>query len=313
MSKAYEEFMVYELENSGDRNKLDIKQEELQNSLNPEAVTIIVREDLRRIFIWKGAKSSVRKRFISSRVAQQLQKELIDDSRYHRCKIVSIDQGDELQEFLNAFKLESMEVTERLPDMRYIRNIERDMREQVGKVINGNATSNEDDEAYYSPALNDINNKVVMSSFSRKIPERSRGQAMQITAAQELISIQDQDKIKEKVLEKEIPRDHERQNLIIGHTLFGAITKVSEVFGKDVVEVVWEKVKKLPKDMIELDDYKLRVYLDEKKGIVEAVEVLKKQGSTQKEDKIDKQTSSNSSSKPKPQGRRELPKIPSNN
>jgi len=311
MTEIYEEFMVYDLEDSGESGKLDIKQEDLQNFLYPEAVIIIVREDLRRIFIWKGAKSSVRKRFISSRIAQQLQRELIDDSRYHRCKIVSIDQGDELQEFLNAFKLESMEVIERLPDMRYIRNIERDMMEKVGKVINGSSTSNEDDEAYFSPALNDTDNNVVMSSFSRKIPERSSGSAIQAPATQELFSIQEQEKIKEKVLEKEIPGDYDRQNLILGHNLFGAITKVSEVFGKDVVEVVWEKVKKLPKDMIELDDYKLRVYLDDKKGIVEAVEVLKKKGSTQNQDKIDKQTSSNNSSKP--QGRRELPKIPGSN
>ncbi|MBY9013998.1 MAG: hypothetical protein KGD70_16655, partial [Candidatus Lokiarchaeota archaeon] len=113
MTELYDLFVVYELENSGERVKLDIKQENLQNSLSPEAVILIIREDLRRIFIWKGSKSPVRKRFISSRVAQELQKELMDDARYHRCKIVSIDQGDELQEFLNAFRLESMEVTER--------------------------------------------------------------------------------------------------------------------------------------------------------------------------------------------------------
>lgn len=309
MTANYEEFMVYELEASGGRDKIDITQEELQNYLNPEAVIIIVREDLRRIFIWKGSKSSVRKRFISSRVAQQISKELIDDSRYHRCKIVSIDQGDELHEFLNAFRLESMKVTERLPDMRYIRNIERDRMKEAEKLRIDSATSKHDDEAYISPGLNDSDNNVVISSFSRDIPPIRRGSAMQPTTKQDLLSIQEQEKIKEKVLEKEIPGDYERQNLILGHTLFSATTKVSEVFGKDVVEVLWEKVMKLPKDMIELDDYKLRVYLDEKKGIVEAVEVLKKKGSTQKQDNIDKQTSSNSSSKP--QGRRELPKIPS--
>ncbi|GAH49995.1 unnamed protein product, partial [marine sediment metagenome] len=126
MTDVYEEFIVYELDNSGERNRVDIKQEELKNRLNPEQVFIIIREDLRRIYIWKGSKSPVRKRFISSRVAQELQRELMEDSRYHRCKIVSIDQGDELGEFLNAFRLESMEVTEKLPDMRYVRNIERD-------------------------------------------------------------------------------------------------------------------------------------------------------------------------------------------
>ena len=125
MTETYDEFIVYDLEDTGDRSKLDVSPEELQNHLNPEQVLIIVREDLRRIFIWKGSKSPVRKRFISSRVAQELQRDLIQDSRYHRCKIVSIDQGDELQEFLNAFRLESMEVTGRLPDMRYIRQIGR--------------------------------------------------------------------------------------------------------------------------------------------------------------------------------------------
>ena len=77
-------------------------------------------------------------------MAQQLQKELIDDSRYHRCKIVSIDQGDELQEFLNASKLESMEVTERLPDMRYIRNIERERQAEAAKM--GTARKSEEEE-----------------------------------------------------------------------------------------------------------------------------------------------------------------------
>jgi len=76
-------------------------------------VYIIIREDLRRIFIWKGWKSPVRERFISSMLAVELQQDLIQDSRYHKCKIVPIDQGDELQEFLDAFGLESMELPER--------------------------------------------------------------------------------------------------------------------------------------------------------------------------------------------------------
>ena len=37
-----EEFMVYELDYTGKRIKLDIKPEELQNYLNPERVLIII-------------------------------------------------------------------------------------------------------------------------------------------------------------------------------------------------------------------------------------------------------------------------------
>jgi len=127
--KKYEEFIVYDLENTGDRTELNITSEELRNHLNPKKVLIIISNHLKRIYIWKGAKSHVRKKFISSRIAQELQRKLIQDPMYNRCKIISIDQGRELQEFINAFRLESMEATDTLPDMRYPRNFERDKRD----------------------------------------------------------------------------------------------------------------------------------------------------------------------------------------
>jgi hypothetical protein len=303
MEELYEEFIVYDLENTGERKKLEIKQDNLQLHLNSEQVLIIVREDLRRIFIWKGSKSPVRKRFISSKVAQQIQKELIDDARYHRCKIVSIDQGDELQEFLNAFKLESMEATERLPDMRYIRNIERDRMKEQQKL----AKQKGSEAQYYSPILEDTSDDVIVSSIRIGDTKQS---LLKPSSLKKTISYSEEeaDKIKEKILEKNIPPDFERQNLILGHTLYGAVSKVTEVLGKNVVDMVWEKVNKLPKGIIELDNNKLRVYIDHNKGIVEAVEVLKR-----KERNSEKSAEENGQNrKEKANIRRELPKIPSN-
>ena len=305
MTEIYEEFIVYDLENSGDRTKLDIKPEELQSHLNPEQVLIIIREDLRRIYIWKGAKSPVRKRFISSRVAQELQIDLIEDSRYHRCKIISIDQGDELQEFLNAFRLESMEVIERLPDMRYIRNIERDKlleQERLVKEKKGGKVKLDDD--YYSPALEDTTDDVVRSSIGIGIPlKKERDRLVQPSKISATIGLaeEEKEKIKEKILKISVPENMERQNLILGHNLYGAVSKVTDVFGKNVVEIVWEEVKKVPKGVLELDDNIFRVYFDDKKGIIEAVEVLKKA----------EPPSELNVEKPKPIARRELPKIPS--
>jgi len=115
-------FFAYELEDNGERKELSISEKDVKQYLNPEQVLVLIREDLRRIFIWKGAKSPVKKRFISSRVARELQQELMKDTIYHQCKIVSVDQGDEVREFLDAFNLESMEVKERLAEMKYIRN-----------------------------------------------------------------------------------------------------------------------------------------------------------------------------------------------
>ncbi|MFX1500362.1 MAG: hypothetical protein ACFFDH_05280, partial [Promethearchaeota archaeon] len=106
-------FFAYELEDTGERKELNFSDKDLAQFLKPEQVLLLIREDLRRIFIWKGAKSHVKKRFISSKVARELQQEILKDARYHLCKIVSVDQGDEVQEFLDAFNLESMEVKEK--------------------------------------------------------------------------------------------------------------------------------------------------------------------------------------------------------
>ena len=272
MTEVEAEFIVFDLENTGERKRLQINQEELQEHLNPEQVLIIIREDLRRIFIWKGSKSPVRKRFISSKVAQELQKELMVDPRYHRCKIVSIDQGDELQEFLNAFRLESMEVTDRLPDMRYIRNVERDRMKEAERLVKEKKNiSSRGEEEYYSPGLANTGNDVVVSSFAKSA-------MIKPSLVKKVIGLSQKEKetVKQKILDFKVPKNYERQNLILGHTLYGAVSKVTEVFGKNVVDIVWEEVSKLPEGVMELDNNKFRVYFNHKKGIVEAVEVLKK-------------------------------------
>ena len=109
---AYKPFVIFEIDESGNRNRLYITEKQFRenngrNVLDPTKVLVIVKDDLQRIFLWKGKGSHIRKRFIGSRVAQELQVELRMDAKYHRCKIVSVPQGNEPSEFLNAFGLDS--------------------------------------------------------------------------------------------------------------------------------------------------------------------------------------------------------------
>ncbi len=92
-------FLIFEVEESGEIRKLNITEEQFREKdgrdvLDSKKVLFIVKIDLQRIYIWKGADSHVRKRFISSKLAQTLQEELMRDG-YNRCKIVSMVQGDE--------------------------------------------------------------------------------------------------------------------------------------------------------------------------------------------------------------------------
>ena len=310
MAEQYDFFMVYQLDDSGERVRIDIPEDDLQSALHPEEVFVIVKEELRRIFIWKGAKSPVRQRFISSRVASALQEELVKAAAFHRAKIVSVDQGDEPTEFLRAFGLQSMEVTEKLADMRYVRNIEKEAPEKFGDVYDSDGKKEEKEEEYFSPALQELQKKgqkididsIGGASIKTKAPTPTAkarpAQARGAPASQPSrtyvpypsrssggssgMSKDQQKEFMDKILENDVPDNYKRLNLIVGTTLFGAVSKKSSVFGKDVETEEWQPVTNVPEGSIEIDDHKVRVYFDAEKGIVEAVEILAKDGDAPK-------------------------------
>lgn len=323
MSDAYENFMVYELDDSGERVKLDVTEDQFRenngsNVLHSAQVVVIVKEDLRRIYIWKGAKSPVRKRFISSRVASALQEELINLAAFHRCKIVSVDQGDEVNDFLNAFHFESMAVEEKLADMRYLRNVEREQMIDQGIVPDTSpkvVKVEKKEETHVSPALQEIEKtrstqpppktqkavpKPKSSALTPKpqkvTPERTSSPSQQSIG----LSNNEQKSIKEKILNNEVPEGFKRQNLILGHTLYGAVIKTVNVFGENIEEEEWDKVTSLPKDTIEIDAHKIRIYFNQEKGIVEAIEIL------QDDDKSISSPSKKTVSKKKPVKKEEI-------
>ena len=298
MSDTYENFMIYELDDSGERAKLDVTEDQFRenngnNVLHSAQVVVIVKEDLRRIYIWKGAKSPVRKRFISSRVASALQEELINLAAFHRCKIVSVDQGDEVNDFLKAFQFVSMPVEEKLADMRYIRNVEREKMIDQGIIPDTSpkvVKVEKKEETYVSPALQEIQKTRTAQPSPKTMkpapkPKRSTPAPSQtyqpppkrtLSPSQQSIGLSndEQKSIKEKILNNEVPEGFKRQNLILGHTLYGAVIKKVNVFGENIEEEEWDKVTSLPKDTIEIDAHKIRIYFNQEKGIVEAIEIL---------------------------------------
>jgi hypothetical protein len=301
MTEAYDYFMVYELDDTGERKRVNISENQFRenngmNVLHPAQVVVIVKEELRRIFIWKGSKSPVRKRFISSRVASALQEELVNRAAFHRCKIVSVDQGDEVQEFLNTFRFESMPVEERLADMRYIRNIDKDKMYDKGIIPEGGpkvVKVEKKKRTFVSPALKELQKtrgkkptplySKTMSEPKGKAPIYKQPYQLPpvrspvVSRQTSILSEENEKKIKERILKNEVPENYRRQHLVLGHNLYGVISKKVTVFGKSIEETEWDKVTNLPKDTIEIDDHKLRIYFDQEKSIVEAIEILQKE------------------------------------
>ena len=286
MSETYENFMIYGLESTGEKVRLDITEEDLRadngtNVLNPYQVLVIVKERLRRIYIWKGVKSPVRKKFIASQVAAQLQNDLVVNAHFHRCKIISVDQGDEPRDFLRAFDFESTEIPEILEtDKSEFRQIQ---------PVSTSTTSKTIEKKVYQwggppPALK------TKSSINKTKKESDR----EITPkSKDILKIPELDtkKIIDKIVANEVPANFKRQNLILGNfEIYGAVIKKAKIFGKEVEEVDWEPVNSLPRDVAELDNRTLRIYFDGKNGAIEGLEILQQKVAPQtkkKDSKLD--------------------------
>lgn len=346
----YQDFITYSLQNDGAYSELDIKEEELSESLHPEQVLLIIRQDLRRLWIWKGPKSPVRKRFISSRAASEIQEQLRKSSGRH-LKIVSVDAGDEPIEFLTTFNLESMEVKEKLEDMKYIRNAERDLLRQ--KQIKKTMEERKKKQEYWSPLMDEIKdeknlnaietlaneNKINPSTLEKNpinnfdngsnhayFEKKSNSNDLQSLNSQHSHLKENENEILEEVLKNNPPETLSRMNIIIGKTLYAPSIKQSLVLGKTIEEEEWNAVKDLPVGIIDLEMKKLRVFIDKKSKYIKAIELYQESNSKSKkvpeksiEKSKEKQGKKNPDNNSKPNSqkkstgkkpKRALPKIP---
>lgn len=249
MSEKYENFMVFSLHDSGEKERINITETDfLENNgtkiLNPKQVVLIVNEELRRIYIWKGSLSSVRKKFIASRVASELQSELTKSAYFHRCKIISVDQGDEPYEFLHNFGFTSMKKSELMQK----------------EILQSKPIIKEDNKKSQPIKLKTVNSK---STAKKTLLQQSY---QFIKSASEM---------KKKIIEKEVPEGYQRSNLILGsNLLYSLVSKKTEVFGKTFEETEWEPVTNGFEEMIQFEGFKVRVYFDVENGIINAIELL---------------------------------------
>ncbi|MFX1323511.1 MAG: hypothetical protein ACFE8N_01035 [Promethearchaeota archaeon] len=250
--------MLFEVKDTGEELPLNISEELfcLNNGngvLHHSQVTIIFKENLRRIYIWKGVSSSVRKKFIASQVATRLQQELMNSLNYPHCKIVSVDQGDEPNEFLDAFGFKRNSINND-PSSILILN-------QLDKTnINYNSFPQVKEEKTNDIELKNIDKSTNNQSSYKMLKKNQQSR-----------------KILEKVLSISIPDNYTRKNILIGRSdLYGNTIKKAEIFNEHLVKKEWEKISPLPRKIFELDSHKHRIHFNTELGEIEAIEILER-------------------------------------
>ncbi len=261
MLEIYTGFMIFEVKDNGEHFKLEINEDQFSHNngeivLHPLQVVVIVKEELRRIFIWKGVSSSVRKKFIASRVASEIQRELMNSTAFHRCKIVSVDQGDEPEEFLDTFGFQSINFEPEDPKFPFVTEIEQKSMNLIDHI-------ELKPENVENPKRKRFKEEIKQPSYER------------------LKKDQHLKRILKNVLKVNVPENFKRKNILIGNNkLYGMVTRKTEIFSEVVKGKEWESISNISKEVFELEG-KLRIHFNVGLGEIEAIEIMEKITSAQ--------------------------------
>ncbi len=221
---------------------------------------VIVADDLRKVFLWKGIQSSVRSKFIGAKRSQEIRGQV--GMHY---AVVPLDEAEETDEFLKVIggKTEA--------------GIAKEIKEEkAAKAAGGGGGHPLREKATFDaprPAegMNIAGSKTSQPSTSNIGPLYTGKESMESYVPEEKPI--DFDQIMQKLEEIKIPDGYERELIIIGNHAYSVVEKVSTFLGKKQVEKKIEEVGSIPEGIFFAEGYSPRVLSEH--GKIIAIEFLK--------------------------------------
>nr|MDO8113491.1 hypothetical protein [Candidatus Sigynarchaeota archaeon] len=264
---------VYQLHDSGEYSKIeDANLDNVESLLKEDEVLLILCPEVRRLYIFQGRKAPVNKKFISSRVAGQIQRERVKNAGMQH-KIMAVDQDDEPDEFIVNLELKNVKnEAQRLEDNMKKTEEEAKKFDELMKqpdVVREQQPSDKD-TVKASTNLARFMEKAGASIASFG-PVTNPGIGVTVG-----ISDKDKQEILDAVLKEKLPDNVNaiREHLILNESLYVDIKKKGKVFDEEVEIESWEEFNAPLKDgFMLIDNRKIRLLIKDKK--IKAVEILK--------------------------------------
>lgn len=281
------------------------------SELTQDNVFIIVEENARKIFIWKGEKAPVRRKFISAKAAQQMRSE--EYGMVYR--IESLDPGLEGAEFLAIFGITPQEaaamehasdiptsadsaptpapvakptpapssIPQPAPTSKIVRkptpapvSKSRSVAQPSPKPVPASTTQFKSTPAPTSAATAPVK---PTPRPARVVKETE----VVVTEPETIQAIASLEEIKVKLKELEIPSNMEREIIIVGNVVFSVIKEHLALFSKDIVKL--EPMNDLPAGAFPASDYQVRLFIDN--GKVMFIELLRTKTRSEREEFVD--------------------------
>ncbi|MFX0103929.1 MAG: hypothetical protein ACFE75_00365 [Candidatus Hodarchaeota archaeon] len=227
----------------------------IKDVLKTDECYVLVADDTRKVYLWKGLKSSVRSKFIGAKRSQEIRGQV--GMHY---TVVPLDEAEEDSEFIKliggqteagiAKEIKAEEITP--PSVHQLRekNVFGTPRPAEGMNIAGS----KDRAAQNAGPL-------------------YRGEGSMADLMQDQVQIDFQEVMK-KLEEIQIPKGFERELIIIGNHAYSIVEKVQQFLGKKQVTKEISKVGSIPEGIFFAEDYSPRILSEN--GKIIAIEFLKR-------------------------------------
>ncbi len=287
----------YTVKDDGELNPVPVSS---LSDLSNDNVYIIVDENSRKIFIWKGEKAPVRRKFISAKAAQQMRQE-----QYGMVyRIDSLDPGLEGREFLTLFGevpaeepqqiISETPITQPKPTPAPSASVTpRPAPAPTSRPIPSTVpTSTQTPKPAPITKTPDISVKQPTSSTQtttstissvRPATRIVKETEVVVTAPVKLKADVSINEVTNKLKELDIPSELEREIIIIGNSVFSAIREHVAIFSKDVVKL--EPMDDLPSGIFPASHYQVRLFIEN--GRVMFIELLREKTRSERDEFIE--------------------------
>ncbi len=230
----------------------------LKEILISERVLIIVDDEDRKIWLWKGNEAGVRNRFIAARQAQAVRSE-----RGLVYKVLSIDEGEEPDPFLGLLGLKA---PVRAPKREV--EVEVELADRTIAISSAEPVPQPPPKPITPSSIAQVTTSQLGQEYNgadRQWPQLPPSEAGPAPAQDDIIG---------RVQDIKPPSGYRRELVVIGHEVFTAVDRKVSFFGKSSTTSQLERTSKLPDGPFFGGDYTPRILVEG--GRVLATEFLKK-------------------------------------
>ncbi|MBA7665877.1 hypothetical protein ES703_73951 [subsurface metagenome] len=221
---------------------------------------VIVADDIRKMFLWKGVKSSVRSKFIGAKRSQEIRGQV--GMHY---AVVPLDEGEEDPEFI---KLIGGQTEAGIA------------KEIIAEVSTPSGHPLREKNIFGTPRpAEGMNIAGSRDREAQNLGPLYRGDGSMADLMQDQTQV-DFQKVMQKLEEIQMPPGFERELIIIGNHAYSIVEKVQQFLGKKQVTKEISKVGAIPEGVFFAEDYSPRILSEN--GKIIAIEFLKRTNATSK-------------------------------